>query len=514
MGVKGVNFLILLSVIVFPYTLQAQQVEKWKRFEVSYSNPSFSGNPFDLEFYGMFTHQGSGSILKQLGFYAGNNVWKIYFMPDKLGSWSFQTVSSDSDLNNKSGSFQCVASTLPGRLMPVGRRWKLEDAGTYDAPIMIPTRQWFKRTPTDQGIFDFIVWAKDTVGARVIGTTLVYFGHGQDEVPYIKGQEGEEFNIPMWDRLNDHYDVIRDSGMGHYIMFFSDDNESPNRYGITANSQEELRLFRYAIARFSPYPIVIWDTGIDISETRNNSWIDWFADWFNENDAWKHPVGSRSGGGSGGKNPKNATYYSDGYNSLPDHSQFVNTWNSRSKPTAFTDRWREYYYRPSQNYWTPTRLRRAVWEIGLVGGSAVYVSGNSNSGYLDSDYATDLESAPHFGYAALFFRTEIKDFGNLSPHDELVETGNAVLSAQPGLEYVAYLPSGGSVRLNLSHASGTLTASWTNPRNGQVTVISSVKGGGGHTFVAPSSNDWVLHVVSENVDTQPPSPPLGLRIVR
>ena len=34
----------------------------------------------------------------------------------------------------------------------------------------------------------------------------------------------------------------------------------------------ELRLFWYAVARFSAYPIVVWDTGIDIGETRSSQW--------------------------------------------------------------------------------------------------------------------------------------------------------------------------------------------------------------------------------------------------
>jgi hypothetical protein len=187
-------------------------VNKWKRFAVAYHNPSFSGNPFDLAFHGVFTHQASGRTLKQLGFYAGSNIWKIYFMPDRTGPWTFTTESPDADLDNKTGSFICLPSALPGRLFAEGNRWKLED-GNFDAPIMIPVREWFKRTPTANGVGHFIQWAKDKVGARLIGTTLVYFTHATDAVPYR-----EEFNIPMWDRLNSHFDALRDAGRGHYIL--------------------------------------------------------------------------------------------------------------------------------------------------------------------------------------------------------------------------------------------------------------------------------------------------------
>jgi hypothetical protein len=490
----------------------ATQVGKWKRFEVAYANSTYSGNPFDLELYGTFTHTATGRTVRQLGFYAGNNTWKIFFMPDREGEWTFVTQSPDADLNNKAGSLSCVASGHPGPLVPAGNRWKLGDSGKFDVPIMIPTRQWFKSTTTGNGIQEFINWADNTVGARVIGTTLVYFTHPQDAVPYLKGSEGDEFNIAMWDRLNSHYDAMRDKGIGLYIMFYSDDGESPNRWGIGEKSAEEIRLLRYAVARFSAYPTVIWDTGIDIHETRSDSWIDWFADWLNQNDPWRHPVGSRFFS-SFGKQPNSGTFWSDGLVQPPSHSVWVDEWKSRSVPTIFTDRWREDYGHGNFNR---DKIRYAVWEMGLVGGSGAYVSGNENGGYLTDTYASDFKAAPDVGYMTKFIRNEVQDFGRLSPHDELITAGSGILSAQPGHEYVAYLKSGGSVSLDLRDASGkSLNARWYNPRTGQLQSLGSISGGSTHSFNAPDSQDWVLHVVSGDVapvDNVAPASPGQLNI--
>jgi hypothetical protein len=77
------------------------EVPKWKRYEVTLSNPAWNGNPFDVELVGEFRNEASGRVLKQFGFYAGNNTWKIYFMPDELGEWSHETHSPDSDLDGK-----------------------------------------------------------------------------------------------------------------------------------------------------------------------------------------------------------------------------------------------------------------------------------------------------------------------------------------------------------------------------------------------------------------------------
>jgi hypothetical protein len=472
----------------------AENIGKWKRFEVLYENPSWSGNPFDLELTAVFTHVPSGRSLTQLGFYAGDNTWKIYFMPDELGEWTFTTSSPDNELDGKSGSFTCVSSDLPGRLIADGNRWKLEDSGEHVAPVLLPTREWFKRTETLNGIDDFILWAKNTTGALVIGTTLVYFTQAQDEVPYIKGEEGITFNIEMWDRLNSHYDMLRDQGMGFYIMFYSDDKESPNSNGIGPQSAEELRLFRYAIARFSAYPIVMWDTGIDIGETRGDDWIDWFATWFNAQDPWQHFVSSRSGGGSGGIIPDAATYYSDGTSNLPPHVFVVDLWSNLSIPLAFTDRWRENYTRGN---FDRAKIRRAAWEVGLVGGSAVYLGGNDTDGYLSESYATDLEAAADLGHRNRFFRDNIIDLSKLAPHDEMISSGNGVvLSADPLHEYVAYIQSGGSFSIDLSNVNGSFTAAWYNPRTGVLNSAGLAEGGGVVSFSTPDNQDWVLHLTS------------------
>ena len=471
---------------------EVDDVERWKQYRISFTNNSWDGNPFDIPFEAMFTHVSSGRTIRQLGFYAGDNTWKIFFMPDVTGDWTYTTRSSDPDLDGKMGSFHCISSPLPGPLVGDGNRWRYKDSGEYISPIMIPTRQFFKSKETNDGVDDFIKWADETAGAQLIGTTLVYFNQPQTAVPYIKGEEGELFNFAMWDRLNSHLDMLRDRGMGFYVMFYSDDRESPNLHNIRARSQEEERLFRYAVARLSAYPVILWDTGIDISETRSNDWIDWFTDWFNEHDPWRHPVSSRTGGGSGGKIPNTATYFSDGTATLPDYLTKVNDWSSRSVPTIYTDRWRENYGRGN---FDPDKIRQAAWEVGLVGGMGVYVGGDENEGYLTESYASDFKAAPYLGLRNRFFRNRIRYFGGLVPMNQLVEGGkNITLAAQPGFEYVAYDGDGGSIELDLSGVAGDFQVEWYNPRNGDLIAGGFVEGGRKQAFQSPGDQDWVLHL--------------------
>jgi hypothetical protein len=493
-------FLAMFFILPPAYSVSAQEIGQWKRFTVTLSDPTTTGNPYDLKFEGRFRHTESGRTMTVPGFHAGGSTWKIFFMPDQTGEWTYSTSSADADLNGKQGGFTCVASDLPGLLQPDGKWWRLGGTG-YDLPVILPVGDWLKAKRTDEEIARFVTWASEVAGARAIGLTLTYFNRSQDVVPYVKGKEGQTFNTGYWDRLNRLFDAARDAGMGHYIRFYSDDAEAPSRNKIGSKSTEEKRLLTYAIARFSAYPVVIWDTGIDIVETRPTDWPEWFCKWMLANDPWKHPVGNRSGGGSGSSNPPSATYYADGADTLPSRNGFVKTWKGRKIPTAMTDNWREDYSRGNFNR---ARIRRAVWEMGLTGGTGLMISGNEFSGYLGATYASDLKAAPDVGHAVRFLTTRVGDLRRLAPHDELVQSGSSVsLAADPGREYVAYLPTGGRVDIDLKSAPGSFLVHRFDPLKGEISTPEMITGGRIVTIDVPSGRETVLHITPDALPDEP-----------
>jgi hypothetical protein len=93
------------------------------------------------------------------------------------------------------------------------------------------------------------------------------------------------------------------------------------------------------------------------------------------------------------------------------------------------------------------------------------------------------------------------EFWNMAPSDHLVTSGIAYCLANPGNEYVVYLPDGGSVTVDLSDATGTLDVDWYNPKDGTYYDGGTVTDGGIETFTPPFSGDAVLHIVSTVFDT-------------
>ena len=84
----------------------AYQVEKWGLFEVS-CQAHVSGNPFAVEFGAEFRH--AEHAVKVAGFYDGDGVYRVRFMPQIEGEWTYVTHSDVRELAGQQGSFSCVA---------------------------------------------------------------------------------------------------------------------------------------------------------------------------------------------------------------------------------------------------------------------------------------------------------------------------------------------------------------------------------------------------------------------
>jgi hypothetical protein len=80
------------------------------------------------------------------------------------------------------------------------------------------------------------------------------------------------------------------------------------------------------------------------------------------------------------------------------------------------------------------------------------------------------------------------------PHAELASTGFCL--ADPGREYLVYLPQGGSVTVDLSGVSGQFSTEWMRPAEGTFLSVEPTASGSRQTLQAPFPGDAVLHLAS------------------
>src|ERR1700726_4875336 len=73
------------------------EVEQWGIFEIRLTGPS-TGNPFVQGQLSARITQGKQTV-EVAGFYDGDGVYRIRFMPEKTGKWDYVTQSSRAELN-------------------------------------------------------------------------------------------------------------------------------------------------------------------------------------------------------------------------------------------------------------------------------------------------------------------------------------------------------------------------------------------------------------------------------
>lgn len=83
---------------------------------MSFKGPS-SVNPFlDVHFSARF--QQGDKVFTPEAFYDGDSVYRIRFMPDSQGQWTYVTESNCKELDEKKGAFTC-GEAGPGNHGPV-----------------------------------------------------------------------------------------------------------------------------------------------------------------------------------------------------------------------------------------------------------------------------------------------------------------------------------------------------------------------------------------------------------
>lgn len=81
----------------------------------------------------------------------------------------------------------------------------------------------------------------------------------------------------------------------------------------------------------------------------------------------------------------------------------------------------------------------------------------------------------------------------LTPHNDLASTQYCL--ADPGHEYLVYLPAGGEVTVDLTAAAGKLSVEWMQPDEGTITAGEAVEGGAKRVLRTPFPGDAAVRLV-------------------
>ncbi len=275
----------LLGALALCAAVQAQeaQVEKWDYCELSLSGPT-AGNPFvGTEFSATFTN-GDRSFEPE-GFYDGDGIYKVRFMPDHEGTWTYQTKSNRQELNGKRGRFTCIAPS-EGNHGPVrvrdryhfeyvdGTPFRPFGTTIYEWPFQPEARrqatvETMKKSPFNKARFLVIPpWRQEYNEGSHALDCFPFEGTPQE------GWDFSRFNPLFFQRLEHCVAQMRDLGVESDLILFRP--YDGGKWGFdTMDAETNDRYTRYVVARFAAFRNVWWSLANENSFIRHLTDADW-----------------------------------------------------------------------------------------------------------------------------------------------------------------------------------------------------------------------------------------------
>lgn len=273
---------LLLPVLTFAQA-KPDSVEKWGMYEVELKG-STTGNPFfGIEFSAQFTN--GDHTYDPDGFYDGNGIFKIRFMPDKEGVWVYKTKSNRDELNGKEGRFTCTPAS-PGNHGPVRVRnqyhFEYRDGSPF-YPFGTTIYEWIfqteqtrrqtletlKSAPFNKARFLLVPpYSEKYLSGPTKLDKFPFEGNSKENWDFSR------FNVAFFQHFEKCLQQILELGIeADIILFRPYDN---GKWGFdTMDDETNARFTRYAVARLAAYRNVWW------SMANENSFMEHFteADW-------------------------------------------------------------------------------------------------------------------------------------------------------------------------------------------------------------------------------------------
>lgn len=268
-------FLIAIASIIFASGCKTNEqttiVPKWDCFEAVLKSSVKYTNPVQQATLTATFVSPLGESFTVYGFWDGDNVWKIRFMPDLAGKWSFTTKCSDISnygLHNKSGSFICTAPVKKDRFSIHGpvklspdRRYLQHADGTpffwladtaWNGPLMSTDDEWkFYLQTRAQQKFTAVQWVTTQWRAAPDGDI-----NGQ--LAYT-GREKIEINPDFFKRLDKKVEQMNRAGLLSVpvLLWAIQGGSQPEiNPGVSLPEDQAIILARYMVARWQGYHTV------------------------------------------------------------------------------------------------------------------------------------------------------------------------------------------------------------------------------------------------------------------
>ncbi len=267
-------------------------IERWGMFEVMLNGPK-SGNPFtEVELSAVFKQ--NDRAFEPQGFYDGDGIYKIRFMPDKIGEWTYTTKSNIAELNGKAGKFTCI-----------------EPSENNHGPVKVNKKYYLQYTDgTPYHQFGTTCYAWTHQGEEMEDQTLKTladapfnklrmcifpkdYSYNKNEPVYypyegkpLKDWDFTRFNPEFWQHFEQRVQDLLELGIEADIILF----HTYDRWDFeNMDAESDDRYIRYAVARLAAFRNVWWSLAneYDIMPAKEESDWDRFFQIIRDHDPYQ-----------------------------------------------------------------------------------------------------------------------------------------------------------------------------------------------------------------------------------
>jgi hypothetical protein len=476
------------------------KVGEWDRFEATVRNPRPYADPYrDVTLKVTYTRP-DRTIVEFWGFYDGDHTWRIRFMPNLRGRWTYEARFSDGAPGAK-GSFECVASDLPGMIAADTRNpmWFGYSSGRHGLirAFHVGDRFFAANWPV-QKHQAFLDWA-DKQGYNTLSIASHYLNRDQPS----RGQGWETPNL--WPLNATEYrrmeSTLDDLARRRFIVWpFSGFFGQKSNYPREADDQE--RYIRYTLARLAPY----WNLMFNVAGPEPNLGQGWMAAddvqrlgrLIRKLDPSGHLLAVHNRTGDDPYRDSDWTNYGvlQGPKTLDVEvlSKGLLKNHHPAKPLLAQETlWSgNIHHIEKHGGYSENDLRKNAWVIQMSAAALVFAdnNGDSSTGFTGSMELGEQRQSHHDIIRRVWDFMETIPYYEMRPRQDLTDRGYCL--ADPGSHYLVYLPEGGAT--NVTVEPGAYRVVWINGRN-PTEQRSAGETKDGRKLVAPDAGDWLLYLV-------------------